>query len=398
MTDTKSNGGGVGGAIDYRVTSLLTEHFGFPPLALIDDVINAVNEIMYTCTTGIETYLKEKQTQAFNEISEGGDSSVLIDDDSKRSVFTRIPEDEIAIGTGKLETLLENQVDKNFDKFELYTLRNIMMLPQDLIEEGWIKLKHHENVQFLKNSEIIHTKSQLDDSINKLIINIKLELQLRQILRLQILKTKKILITLREFKNQVNFLNHNITSTSSSSEYQLSQPAKDALKALSPIDETLYFILKQVDDLIKQTQSLAERINHDSTLTKIKFIPNLRDRYIDNKAFQLLEKVGMINRDELQSQPEHEEVEVVHEDDDDAMEIDDDEDEVEEEDATTTGFRITSQNHIPDIDDGNDTTLGSNFIPDMSLTTELEAIKNITDNLNEKQVDTETETTTTSTS
>ena len=37
--------------------------------------------------------------------------------------------DEIKIGTAKLESLLENSVDKNFDKLELYVLRNILSIP-----------------------------------------------------------------------------------------------------------------------------------------------------------------------------------------------------------------------------------------------------------------------------
>ena len=33
--------------LDERTTAILTEHLEFAPLTLIDDVINAVNEIMY---------------------------------------------------------------------------------------------------------------------------------------------------------------------------------------------------------------------------------------------------------------------------------------------------------------------------------------------------------------
>ena len=49
---------------------------------------------------------------------------------------------EIEEGLHKLETLLESTVDKNFDKFEIYVLRNILSVPDDLA--GWIRLSHYE--------------------------------------------------------------------------------------------------------------------------------------------------------------------------------------------------------------------------------------------------------------
>lgn len=49
---------------------------------------------------------------------------------------------EIENGLHQLETLLEATVDKAFDKFEIYVLRNILTVPQDLVQ--WIRLSHHE--------------------------------------------------------------------------------------------------------------------------------------------------------------------------------------------------------------------------------------------------------------
>lgn len=49
---------------------------------------------------------------------------------------------EIENGLHQLETLLETNVDKAFDKFEIYVLRNILTVPEDLL--SWVKLKHYE--------------------------------------------------------------------------------------------------------------------------------------------------------------------------------------------------------------------------------------------------------------
>ena len=49
---------------------------------------------------------------------------------------------EIEEGLHKLETLLNSTVDKNFDKFEIYVLRNILSVPADLV--NWVRLSHYE--------------------------------------------------------------------------------------------------------------------------------------------------------------------------------------------------------------------------------------------------------------
>ena len=46
----------------------------------------------------------------------------------------------------QLETLLESTIDKNFDKLEIYTLRNVLTVPEDLVP--WVRLEHY-NVSFL---------------------------------------------------------------------------------------------------------------------------------------------------------------------------------------------------------------------------------------------------------
>ena len=46
----------------------------------------------------------------------------------------------------KLETLLNSTVDKNFDKFEIYVLRNILSVPPDLAD--WIRLGHYEAITY----------------------------------------------------------------------------------------------------------------------------------------------------------------------------------------------------------------------------------------------------------
>lgn len=46
----------------------------------------------------------------------------------------------------KLETLMENALDRNLDRLEIWTLRNVLCLPGDV--EGWVRLGHYEVSEF----------------------------------------------------------------------------------------------------------------------------------------------------------------------------------------------------------------------------------------------------------
>lgn len=252
---------------NYHLNLLLTEHFGYPPLALIDDIINAVNELLYKCTQGMETYL--------NDLRHNKDKNLRID----------VAPKEIGVGTAKLETLLESQVDKNFDKFELYALRNIFTVPQELVDEGWIRLKHHEGIDFHQPRE---KKIQNDQKISELIHNIKLELHLRKILKLQIRRAGKVIEALRLFQQSLKFLDQKYDLGSSIQ-------TREAIKSLAPLDETLHFLLNQVEELVTQTRNISSKMNGQSI--RISFSPNLRDLYVDTKSIRILEKIGLLEKD-----------------------------------------------------------------------------------------------------
>ena len=49
---------------------------------------------------------------------------------------------EIDEGIHKLETLFESTIDRDFDKLEIYALRNVFMVPDDVLD--WMRLRHYE--------------------------------------------------------------------------------------------------------------------------------------------------------------------------------------------------------------------------------------------------------------
>ncbi|KTW31766.1 MIND complex subunit MTW1 [Pneumocystis jirovecii RU7] len=104
----------------------LTEHLTYPPLSLIDDVINTINTLLYEAVGAIEQYMHHLPSST-------------------------ISVQEIEQGVHQIETFLENIVDRNFDAFELYALRNIFVVPENV--RGWMRLKHQMNVDFSKSEQ-----------------------------------------------------------------------------------------------------------------------------------------------------------------------------------------------------------------------------------------------------
>ncbi|KAJ2353152.1 hypothetical protein GGF43_003563 [Coemansia sp. RSA 2618] len=94
--------------------SLIVEHFGFLPISFIDEIINAANDTIYRATNALCKFVEKEQGsgEATNQ------------------------------AINKAETLLEHAVDKNFDKFELYALRNLFNIPQGL--EDYMVMPHRD--------------------------------------------------------------------------------------------------------------------------------------------------------------------------------------------------------------------------------------------------------------
>ncbi|TPX37735.1 hypothetical protein SmJEL517_g00623 [Synchytrium microbalum] len=82
----------------------ITEHLGFAPSQLIDDVINTVNELLYQTMTSLAQFVEEQMD----------------------------PGDEVDRGMAEIETLMEHSVDKYFDKFELFVTKNVFSVPKGL--------------------------------------------------------------------------------------------------------------------------------------------------------------------------------------------------------------------------------------------------------------------------
>ncbi|RDA92596.1 hypothetical protein CP533_0932 [Ophiocordyceps camponoti-saundersi (nom. inval.)] len=107
---------------------LLTEHFTYPPVALLDDIINTVNILADRALDSVERLLLSIPPQKLGFPSASAART------------------EIESGTHQLETLLNASIDKNFDLFELYTVRNILTVSAK--DAPFVRLSHYEGLDF----------------------------------------------------------------------------------------------------------------------------------------------------------------------------------------------------------------------------------------------------------
>ncbi|OTA66482.1 hypothetical protein K449DRAFT_390922 [Hypoxylon sp. EC38] len=171
-------------------TELLTEHFGYPPVSLIDDIINSINILAERALNSVEQGLLNAPpaTLGFKppKASSRKDADAQQQLDPAEAAKT-----EIEFGTHQLETLLCASIDRNFDKFEIYVLRNILCVrPPDL--RNWMRLSHYESLDLSPPS---NTPSL--DTINHLRRKLRESMRLNALLTAERARNEKLLSELQ---------------------------------------------------------------------------------------------------------------------------------------------------------------------------------------------------------
>ncbi|KAK9317700.1 Mis12 protein-domain-containing protein [Lipomyces starkeyi] len=225
-------------------TALLTEHFEYPPIALLDDIINAVNNILYKCTSAIEAFLQTQPPCA------------------------NIPDEEIEVGTAKLETLLEGAVDRNFDRFELYVLRNVLAVPDD-VADGWMRLSHHRNIDYSVSHE------HLDIRLLNLRKTLQASYHVNERLREETRHNRQLISLLKKYQATLSFLQNT--------------------SGIAPMDETVRFLVSQAAEiqrkfgnLLRLESSSALLVRHSSSTSGIDVNISEREVYIEKMTAMIL--------------------------------------------------------------------------------------------------------------
>lgn len=246
-----------------RSTSILTEHLGYPPISLVDDIINAVNEIMYKCTAAMEKYLLSKSRIGENDYGE-----------------------EIKSGVAKLESLLENSVDKNFDKLELYVLRNVLRIPEEYLDANVFRLENQKDLVIVDDNELKRSEEELREKVN----NVELAFKTNEALLKSVAKVKKLLVTIRGFKQKLNEL------LKCKDDEQL----RTILGSLQPIDDTVTLLTNSLRKLYVDSESTSSTEEVEALLQRLKSNGKLnpkdyRTRYLDSRTNSVLRKLGLLD-------------------------------------------------------------------------------------------------------
>lgn len=119
--------------------------------SLIDDIINALNALIYQSVAAAETFLLSAPPPSLGfEVARkekrNAKSQSIVDTDDQGNIIYPEAEIELSQGIHALETLLEATVDKDFDKFEIYVLRNIFAIEEALLP--WVTLPHYKGLMF----------------------------------------------------------------------------------------------------------------------------------------------------------------------------------------------------------------------------------------------------------
>ncbi|KAK7517416.1 Mis12 domain-containing protein [Phyllosticta citriasiana] len=126
-------------------TALLTEHFRYTPLTLIDQIINMINELLQHAVDAVESGLLNTSPENLGFAAGAAAQHAIPDTDGEGRALYPEMRREIEEGVHMLETLLEANVDRNFDKLEIWALRNVFKVEEGLVP--WVRLGHYENVQ-----------------------------------------------------------------------------------------------------------------------------------------------------------------------------------------------------------------------------------------------------------
>ncbi|EHN03833.1 Mtw1p [Saccharomyces cerevisiae x Saccharomyces kudriavzevii VIN7] len=253
-----------------RSTSILTEHLGYPPISLVDDIINAVNEIMYKCTAAMEKYLLSKSKIGEEDYGE-----------------------EIKSGVAKLESLLENSVDKNFDKLELYVLRNVLRIPEEYLDANVFRLESQKDLVIVNDTEIKRSEEELRGKVN----DVELAFKRNEMLSKRVAKVKRLLVIIRGFKQKLCEL------LKCKDDEQLQK----ILESLKPIDDTITLLSNSLRKLYVDSESTSSTEEVEALFQKLKSNGNrnkdFRTRYIDLRTNNVLRKLGLLGDGEKENQP-----------------------------------------------------------------------------------------------
>ncbi|CAG9993395.1 unnamed protein product [Clonostachys byssicola] len=248
---------------DYE---LLTEHLGYPPVSLLDDIINTVNVLADRALDSVERLLLSIPPQ---NLGFTAPKSTTSSSKSQQPPPEEAAKLEIETGTHKLETLVTASIDRNFDKLELYAMQNILTVqPREL--HPYVRLAHYAGLDFPTEEEqdpAAGSDKPTLDSVTALRRRVQASQKLNVELRRQRDRNDALLRNLREVlgvgpdgvKREEDTSAEGVAQQSSSSTFGFLGRGRTVLSSIgskTPVTTTTQFTLSQLQSLRALSVSL----------------------------------------------------------------------------------------------------------------------------------------------
>ena len=271
------------------------QHMNYPnkkQQTLLDDIINTVNELVYRAVNAIEGGLRQTPPASLGfTTSQLPPETLQQSTEARGDALAEIKQTEVDTGIIQLESLLNATVDKDFDKFEIYTLRNILAVGHE-DEAGelanWMQLDHYKNLN-LSGSDARPTPEEVSLQRRKLQETVKLNAMLSA-------EEKRNEAVLAQLKGMLGQTNGDSTLGPALSFLQppslASKSSRDGL-----MEQNVQYTLSQLPalkDLLTQLKSglqsipNARDVHEDETSREAK-----RRRYLDTQARRAMERKGI---------------------------------------------------------------------------------------------------------
>jgi kinetochore protein Mis12/MTW1 len=294
-------------------TSLLTEHLKYTPLTLLDEIINSINDLSARAVDGAEGGLLAADGTLLgfaDKATKEGRPLPTAQNAKGKPIFPEL-RPEIEEGVHQLETLLEANIDKNFDKFEIIVLRSILAVPSELVP--WIRLAHYDvctksegallTVQDIPTTA--STKSITPEELQTLRQKVQETRKLKNMLQATVQRNDETLKQLKALASpvksekqksagQLSFLASGSSATQLGITYP---PAPLAEGELGPLSTNVSFALAQLPAL---KQLLAELKPQLTSLSKSSTVPAAegdiaRERryFVETQSLKAMERQGL---------------------------------------------------------------------------------------------------------
>lgn len=247
---------------------------------MIDDIINSINNLIYQAISSLETGLLNTPPERLG-FSHAANASTIPDTDADGNIEYPEARVEIENGLHQLETLFESSVDRSFDKFEIYVLRNILTVPDDIV--NYMKLGHYEVRQCSEMSlemqwlirDSVQTLSfsnknpdtPTPESINLQRKKLQETRKLQQALRRESAQNEAVISQLRAILSATQEANAKQTDNQNTTGlpslgFLTSSPAADMLRVgqNQSLTTNTDFVLSQLPALHNMTEKLREQL------------------------------------------------------------------------------------------------------------------------------------------